>query len=65
MNPAVRKDSIASAAVLLAILVSTLCGVFAIDVQATTESNLGNQAPGPVFESHAGASAFTIGRIAP
>jgi hypothetical protein len=64
MNAAVRKDSIASAAVLLAILVSALCGVFAIDVQATTESNLGNQATGPVCESHAGASAFTIGRIA-
>jgi hypothetical protein len=64
MNAAVRKDSIASAAVLLAILVSTLCGVFAIDVQATTESNLGSEATGPVCESHAGASAFTIGRIA-
>ena len=37
MNAAVRKDSIASAAVLLAILVSTLCGVFAIDVHSTPE----------------------------
>ena len=62
MNATVRKDSIASAAVLLAILVSALCGLFAIDVQATSEHDLRNPAPQPVCESRAGP--FIIGRVA-
>jgi hypothetical protein len=62
MNATVRKDSIASAAVLLAILVSALCGLFAIDVQATSESDLRNPAPQPVCQSR--ASALIIDRIA-
>ena len=62
MNATLHKDSIASAAVLLAILVSALCGLFAIDVQATSESGLRSPAPQPVCESRAGA--LIINRIA-
>lgn len=62
MNTALRKDSIASAAVLLVILVSALCGLFAIDVQATSASDLRNPAYQPVCQSRAGA--LIIGRIA-
>ena len=40
MNELTRKDSIASAAVLATILVSAICGTFAINVQATGEANV-------------------------
>jgi hypothetical protein len=62
MNETLRKDSIASATVLLVILVSALCGLFAIDVQATPEPDLRSPAAQPVCEAHAGA--LIIGRIA-
>ena len=62
MNATTRKDSIASAVVLLAILVSALCGMFAIDVQATSASELRDAVSQPVCQSQAGG--LIIGRIA-
>ena len=58
MDPAARKDTIASAAVLLAILLSALCGVFAVDVQATSDIDSSTHASQASCESR--ASAFVV-----
>ena len=59
MDATARKDTIASVAVLTAIVVSALCGMFAVDVQATSEMESSSHAS----RASCDASALVIARI--